>query len=44
MMSGKCLRGDKRIISSYAEDLYSPKNEMVSRTLMPNFIFCGLRL
>ena len=43
MVSAMCLCADKRIKSSYSEDLYGPKNKMFSRNLMLPFIFCGLR-
>jgi len=39
---GECLCADKRIISSYSEELYGPKNKMFSRKLILPFIFCGL--
>ena len=43
MVSAMCLCADKRIISSYSEDLCDPKDKMFSRNLMLHFIFCGLR-
>ena len=43
MVSAVCLCADKRIISSYSEDLCGPKNKIFSRNLMLHFIFCGLR-
>jgi hypothetical protein len=43
VVSAMCLRADKRIISSYSEDLYGPKNKMFSRKLMLPFILCGLK-
>ena len=42
MVSVVCLCADKRIISSYFEDLYEPNNKMFSRNLMLTFICCGL--
>jgi hypothetical protein len=42
IISAMCLCADKRIISSYSEDLYGPKNEMFSTKLMLLFISCGL--
>ena len=42
MVSALCLCADKRIISSYFEDLYEPNNKMFSRNLMLTFICCGL--
>jgi hypothetical protein len=42
MVSAMCLCADKRIISSYFEDLYGPSNKIFSRNLMLPFIFCGL--
>ena len=36
-----CLCANKRIISSYSEDLYGPKNKMFSRDLMLPSIFSG---
>jgi hypothetical protein len=43
MVSAMCLCADKRIVSSYAEDLYGPMNEIFSRKLLLHFIFCGLK-
>ena len=43
MVSAMCLCADKRIISSYSEDLYDPKDKMFSQNLTLLFIFCGLR-
>jgi hypothetical protein len=43
MVSAMCLCADKRIISSYSEDLYDPKHKMFSRNLTLHFILCGLR-
>ena len=37
------LCADKRITSSYSEDLCGRKNKMFSRNLMLRFIFCGPR-
>jgi hypothetical protein len=38
MVSSMCLCADRRIISSYFEDFYCPKNKMFSRNLMvPSF-------
>ena len=41
--SAMCLHADQRIILSYCEDLYGPKNKMFSRKLMLPLIFCCLR-
>jgi len=42
LVSAMCLHADQRIILSYCEDLYGPKNKMFSRKLMLPLIFCGL--
>jgi hypothetical protein len=42
MVSAMCPGADKRIISSYFEDLNGPSNKMFSNNLMLAFIFCGL--
>jgi len=34
MLSAMCLCADKRIVSSYSEDLYVPKNKMFYRNHM----------
>jgi len=44
MVSAMCLCADKRIISTYFEDLYSPNNKMFCRNVMLPFIFCGVIL
>jgi len=44
MLSAMCLCADKRVVSSYSEDLYVRKNKMFYRNHMLPFIFCGLKL
>ena len=36
------LCAEKRIVTSYAEDMYGRKYKMFSRNLVLHFIFCGL--
>ena len=43
LVSAMCMCADQRIISSYSEDFYGPKNKTFSRKLMLPLIFCGLR-
>jgi hypothetical protein len=43
VVSAMCLHADKRIISSYSENLYGPKNKMFSRKLMLPSILCVLK-
>ena len=42
MMCAMYPCADKRIISSYFEDLYGPNNKMFSRNFTLHFIFCGV--
>jgi hypothetical protein len=42
IVSAMCLCGDKRILSSYCEDMNGLKNSyFFFRNTMPSFIFCG---
>jgi hypothetical protein len=43
MVSAMCLCADKRIISSYSEDLNDPKTKCFLGILILHLIFCGLR-